>query len=355
MTIETIATNLGVSASTVSRALRDDARISAETRQRVKAEAEKLGYRPNPLISALMAHLRTSRPVEFQSTLAYLDTSTNPRVTNQWASARAHYEGVRQHAARSGYAVDHFWLRDPGITPAHLAHVLYSRGIHGLILHYLPLLDDSKRLPELDLSGFAVTSLGAKLVEPSVHCVCTDHFAITVRALRALAALGYRRIGLAIDEYVDVIVEGRILGAFCGWQTTLPGSQRVPPCIERDFSPRAFAAWYEATRPDAIICIDDRILEWLREMRIAVPETVAVAHLDHRADMGDVAGVRQNHAVAATAAVDLVVSQLNHNERGIPPDPRLVLLDGTWVPGATAPERKPGKAPARRAAAAAKR
>ena len=43
---------------TVSLALRRAPRISAATRERVLAAAERLGYRRNPLVAALMADLR---------------------------------------------------------------------------------------------------------------------------------------------------------------------------------------------------------------------------------------------------------------------------------------------------------
>ena len=42
----------GYHPSTVSLALRDDPRIQPETQQRVKAAAEKLGYRVHPMIAA---------------------------------------------------------------------------------------------------------------------------------------------------------------------------------------------------------------------------------------------------------------------------------------------------------------
>ena len=42
-----IAAALGLNIATVSRALRDDPRIKVETRARIKAEAERLGYRPH--------------------------------------------------------------------------------------------------------------------------------------------------------------------------------------------------------------------------------------------------------------------------------------------------------------------
>jgi len=56
--MEEIAVRLKISAATVSRALRNDPRISEPVRQRVRETAAAMGYRPNPLVSALMASRR---------------------------------------------------------------------------------------------------------------------------------------------------------------------------------------------------------------------------------------------------------------------------------------------------------
>ena len=47
MSLRSIAANLGLSVTTVSRALADYADVAEETRRRVKAEAERIGYVPN--------------------------------------------------------------------------------------------------------------------------------------------------------------------------------------------------------------------------------------------------------------------------------------------------------------------
>jgi LacI family transcriptional regulator len=52
-TIHDIARELEISASTVSRALNDNPRISQKTKEKIKAVADKLGYRPNTLASNL--------------------------------------------------------------------------------------------------------------------------------------------------------------------------------------------------------------------------------------------------------------------------------------------------------------
>jgi LacI family transcriptional regulator len=56
-----VAAKAGVSAVAVSYALRGVPGVSKETRQTIISAAESLGYRPDPLLSHLMYHLRSRR------------------------------------------------------------------------------------------------------------------------------------------------------------------------------------------------------------------------------------------------------------------------------------------------------
>ena len=64
-TLETIAKRCRVSKVTVSLALRDSPRISSSMRARVAEVAAELGYTPNPMVSALMTSLRSTRKTKF--------------------------------------------------------------------------------------------------------------------------------------------------------------------------------------------------------------------------------------------------------------------------------------------------
>lgn len=55
ITIKHIAEELGVSAMTVSRALRNDKGVSEATRQCILQAAERLNYRPNLLARGLVS------------------------------------------------------------------------------------------------------------------------------------------------------------------------------------------------------------------------------------------------------------------------------------------------------------
>ena len=88
-----------------------------------------------------------------------------------------------------------------------------------------------------------------------------------------------------------------------------------------------------------MISVNPDVPGWLREAGIAVPRQVASALLDWHGQYGDIAGADQNNALVGAAAVDILITQLRHNERGIPEHPRTTMIDSTWHDGATVPPR----------------
>src|ERR1700758_5798690 len=101
-----IAQSVGVAPSTVSRALRSDPRISAATRQRVEEAAEKLGYRPNPLVSALMANRRRRGGAGEVDVIALV---TNYGGRTDWRTkevCRWEHDGIQRRAGELGFRIE---------------------------------------------------------------------------------------------------------------------------------------------------------------------------------------------------------------------------------------------------------
>lgn len=104
VTMRDIAAELGITAAAVSMALRQDPRISAATRERVRAVAERLGYRPDPLVSVLMAQRRGKGGALGQrGTLGLVSLWPDPRSAWQSDPFYLPYrEGVSERAASLG-------------------------------------------------------------------------------------------------------------------------------------------------------------------------------------------------------------------------------------------------------------
>jgi DNA-binding LacI/PurR family transcriptional regulator len=67
-----VARALDVHVATVSRALRQVAGVSPRAREQVRRCAEEMGYRPNPLVSALIRSRRDPHRRKYHATLGYL-------------------------------------------------------------------------------------------------------------------------------------------------------------------------------------------------------------------------------------------------------------------------------------------
>jgi hypothetical protein len=87
----------------------------------------------------------------------------------------------------------------------------------------------------------------------------------------------------------------------------------------------------KANRPDALVVSDHATIEQLRAMNIGGVAELPVFNLHWLPSAPEIGGVDQSYDMVAANAVDLVVSQLNSNETGVPPWPRMLLFPGRWV------------------------
>lgn len=135
-TLKDIALELGMSASTVSRALSDHPHISRETKDRVKQAVDKLGYRHN----ALAASLRKSK-----SNIIGLIV---PRISMYFQSAVI--TAIQNKLHESDYNLMICQSNDSPVLEKELVNVLYASRVEGLIV--------SSTLYTVDFSPFDVFS-----------------------------------------------------------------------------------------------------------------------------------------------------------------------------------------------------
>lgn len=334
-TLQHVADAAGVGKSTASLALRDDARLLPETRRRVQEVADKLGYRANATVAALMAQLRSHRTPKYQANLGIINASTERHKLREFRTFTDWVTGCHRRAEQLGYGLDEFWLHEPGIDASRLIGILESRGIRGLVV--AAVLDDGA-LPERFTrvwERFACVVVGLGRTQPLLHTASNDQYATARQAFDAVLALGYARPGLVIERRVDHNVEERFSAGFFVGQNTLPRADRLPVCDFDRSNPGAFEAWYRKHEPDVIICIHEELKTWLDRMKVRVPRDVGLVHLDRTADMTDWAGMDQHNEYAGVAAIDMIVGQLHRNECGIPPFAKSIMVASEWVPGAT--------------------
>ncbi|AHF90973.1 LacI family transcriptional regulator [Opitutaceae bacterium TAV5] len=355
VTLNDIARATGLSRSGVSRALRNDPRVPAATCERVQAIARKLGYRPDPELSAALRLLRERKAGRYVETLAFLSWHEDriERAGNLYT--RRLFHGARTHAEALGYRLEEYWAREPGMTPRRLQSVLVNRGVRGVLAG--PVADEDSRTFAFAWERFSVVAATAAFPDVTMHRARPRNFENSRLALAEAHALGYRRIGLMLDDYVNERSAHAIRSAYLDYQYTRAGLPRLPvlelcglgpdPGPESARAPEAepeykrFAAWRLKHRPDVILASRVVFYEWLRRARLRVPEEVGFISLEGVNEGQAFSHIDQHPDRVGAAGIDLLIAVLNHNTRGVPGEALMVTVAGAWVPGASTRRQPP--------------
>ena len=332
VTMQTIADEAGVSRMAVSLALRNSPKISEPTRIRIHEIATRLGYRPNPMVSALMTQLRDIRRVPRPTTVAFVTAYPTADGWRRPGPFVEFFEGAKVRAEALGYTLEEWWAANPNMTTQRLSDVLYNRNILGVLVAPLP---SGGSTLDLTWTRFASATIAYSLAEPVLHRASNDQYQSIGLAIRELTQLGYRRIGLALTDEQDLRVQRKWSAGFLVYQQQIPPEQRVPLLLADIGFAQVFGQWYEEHRPDVILSQEPRCIEYLARMKKVVPADVGFANLaltDHDSGM---AGINQNGRMVGASAMDLIDAQLRRNERGLSELPKTVLILGRWVPGPT--------------------
>ncbi|HEX8310910.1 MAG TPA: LacI family DNA-binding transcriptional regulator [Chthoniobacteraceae bacterium] len=337
VTLAAIAQATGFSRMTVSRVLQNRPGHSAESRSAILKTARKLGWRPDPVLSIHMAHIRMSDAKKFQAMIAlghfFNDDHGWKEALRSFPTLRRRTEEVIRYGESLGYRVEEFAV---GPSPAEcraLARMLRNRGFVGIIFQ-------SPHHPgthlEFPLRDLAASTFAYNLAGPRVHRATGDFYNMALDAARRLAARGYRRISIAFQRGNEARVNHLWRAAILVHQSEQPPEDRVPIFLtdrldENGF--QAFRVWTDEHRPDAIMSTDHIFREWLERAGYGVPRDVGFVDLDWSPEKGDSSGIDQMHEQHGRATVDVIVGQLSRRETGEPEVPRIVLIPGLWREG----------------------
>ncbi|MFH1496715.1 MAG: LacI family DNA-binding transcriptional regulator [Verrucomicrobiota bacterium] len=329
VTMKDVAAAAGVSAATVSRALGMDPKISTDTRLRIQKTATKVGYRPDPLLSAFARRRRGRVAGSEITTLAYV---TNSPTRDEWRENPFHkplFKGATDHALANGYQLEHFWLGEPGMTGERLGRILYSRGIAGLIIAPATA---ARTLLTLDWARFSCVTIAYSLLRPDLHRIAPHHFHALLDADRKLREAGYTRIGLCIYESTSGRVDDLWLAGALLTQRRHPESP-LKIFLFDDSNRHTIPDWALAENIEVIVSDNPQAVAELRRVGIRVPGDIDFATLNWVQTEPEVAGINQRPGAIGAAAVDLAVAQISRGERGIPAIPSITMIEGTWVNG----------------------
>lgn len=332
-TIRTIARQLRLSVATVSEALRDNPRVNPATRAKVHRAADRVGYKTNPLLGAALSAVRRACHQNYRGNLALVDVAEDGRK-ELLVFHREIVAGAKARALSLGFDTDLFWLgdQDDALSCPRLKSVLEARGIRGVVL--LPFNIDQD-MGAFDFSRFAAVQMDHCLMQPQLHTILPDHYVSMLHALERLTQRGYRRIGLCMEQRKDRRLKNKWSAAFLAFFRSYSRDSGVAALIAPELTRAGFLAWYRKHKPDLIVGHFQIVVEWLREIKVRVPEDVGFFNLNLTECTGPCAGLDLQPRSLGGAAVETVVAMMHRQERGVPSSPQTITLEASWVEGPT--------------------
>ena len=331
VTVRTIAESAGVSAMTVSRALRREPNVDPATALRINEIAERLGYRRNLLVSTVMSTVRGTKQPLCSHVIAFLTVDSAGFPPVQRLASQLYLQGAQQRAAECGFAVEEFIMRPTQANTQKTSRVLYARNIRGLLIG--PLCRSCGHL-SLDWKEFSSSAISINLVKPDLNRCSVDLVQSANLAIRNLRRLGYRRIGFAISPLHVALSHHRSRAMFLDYQFQLPQEQRVG--LIEDWSLQGLAAWLEVEKPDALIGHGDEVLSWFNDLVIRTPLDIGYVDINMPTEShSPFAGVVFDYNSIGAAAVDMVINNLLRNIHGVPAQPVHCYAQGRWQDGST--------------------
>ncbi len=270
VTIKEIARQLGISKSTVSRALRDSSEISGDTKERVIALARALNYSPNPIALSLLKNQTQTIGVIV------------PAIDNAFFSMAI--GGVEDVAYQRGYHVmiyqSHESYEREQIAARHIA----DRRADGLIVSVASHSLQYDHFTELQSRGIPIVFFDRISSVVETHKVIVDDYAGAFSGTEHLIEQGCRRIAHISGPMSLTISRNRFRGYRDALEKhKLPFKEEWVVAAEfaqQDGIDRAYQLMALRERPDAIFAASDRIamgVHWaLRQLGYRMPEDVAL-------------------------------------------------------------------------------
>lgn len=330
VTLREVANKAGVHFTTVGLALRGDPRVRPETAARIVTVAQRLGYEPDPMLSAL-SHYRHRRQSTFHGTIGYLLPGPPSAVLKHNHGTRLSFEAARNHAIKLGFNVEAFDITQPQLRSERMKQILKARNIQGLVLAPLP---EPGEYPLNLWQDFAVVAIGYSIQGTPLHRTCPHQHRSMRLQLRELYALGYRRIGLVISHNANERTEHSFMGAYLSDQLMRSASERVPPLVLDHFSEVAVDRWIKSRKLDCVIG-ERETYDLLHTLGYRFPKDVGFSLLTARIEDPTISCIVEPWENLGEAAIDLVLALVRNRETGLPEFPRYSLVEGRWNAGTT--------------------
>lgn len=330
VTQQIIADEAGVNRATVSLALRDVPTIPKKTRERIQDIAHRLGYAPDPMLSALATYRSSLRSQSFHGTLGWLANTVPEYKWREIPHFIEYYEGAKKRALERGYSIEVLDRGEMKVSLERAANIALARGVRGVLV--CPQPSAETQMEKFPWDKFSAVTFGYSLTKPQLNSVTAAHYRASLRLVRELQARGFRRIGAAIRPEHDSRVDHNLTGGYLSG-CRIAGLEALPICSDDGHASdgSALLRWIREVKPDAIITGNYQHHQDARRHGVVVPSTIALVCPTLPHARGTLAGMVEQSGLIGEVAVDLLVAMTQRGELGPPGTPQRVLVDGTYL------------------------
>ena len=207
VTLQDIAGVCDVDISTVSRALRNDSRVTTASRARIHAAAKRLGYRPNLLARNLAGG--STRTLWF--ILPSLDASVDYRLVRH----ASHHANIRNYTLFTAMHDCDTFTSPSSQSLDHYSELIERAGqglADGAVILPRRFYSDLSLLKDLVLRGFPIVFIDNYVESLPVPFVTTDNQTAAHELARRCVQAGAREAILLFEEQ-NAVAKARLAGA----------------------------------------------------------------------------------------------------------------------------------------------
>lgn len=320
-----IARAAGVAQPLVSMALKNHPHVADETRARIWAIAQEMGYRPNAALSEAASSRWRQKKGTRRETVAFIRTNpTRPHgVEPMENSLRARLDFL-------GYGLQVIDALDYDDERS-LSKSLYHSGIRGVLLEQQA---EGDRQRTLEWRHFAVVQCGLLRDNQHIHQVMLDFQGLVNEAVRRVIAEGFQRIAFLLAEPDYYYSDALLLQAALGLQQLRYFPEAEIEVITVNYHNRplveALGSLAKA-KPQVVLqgpTAIHRDLDYYRALENPPIPVTLIGDWESR----ELPGFEPQLELLGVRSADLIDSLLRNHTYGLPESPNRVTFIPRWKP-----------------------
>lgn len=270
VTIKDIAKILGISISTVSRALKNHPDISTDTKNEVQALAKKLNYTPNTIALSL------------RNKKTFLIGIVIPEIIHHFFSCVI--SGIEQVANRNGYNVVIFQTNESYEREVSVCQTILNSRIDGVLISMSKATRDVEHFRELQQADIPMVFFDRICGDLDTDRVVVDDFKGAYAAVEHLISVGCKRIAHLSAPQTMQIAQKRQMGyiqALRDYRLPIDESLIIPCDNKEDAMIVGKQLMQLEERPDGIFAVNDLTaagaMYAIKRLGYRVPEDIAIS------------------------------------------------------------------------------